>query len=138
MPLLALALAPSGTETQPTELAFEPLAAPASTATAAAAPALVPALVDSSTFSDSYVDVGATRLDLDAIDDEAQRARLVLAIPPFPATRESRACAGSRVLVVSARRARSGRPRRAWPPGARGWRGSGAPAAAAARRGTGP
>lgn len=68
---LALALVPVGTETQPPTLAFEPLVGPLSAATAPAVPAVPAAEGDASRFSYSYIEAGATRLDLDAIDDEA-------------------------------------------------------------------
>lgn len=63
---LALALVSTGTDAQPTKLAFEPLVPPA-----AAAPALAAAEGDSPAFSYSFIEIGASRLDLDTIDDEA-------------------------------------------------------------------
>jgi hypothetical protein len=62
----ALALVSSGTETAPSKAVFEPLVPPA-----AAAPVLAAADGDSATFSYSYIEIGASRLDLDTIDDEA-------------------------------------------------------------------
>jgi hypothetical protein len=68
---LTLALASFGTETQPPTLAFEPLVGPVPAATAPWAAALPAARDDGGTFSYSYIEAGATRLDLDAIDDDA-------------------------------------------------------------------
>jgi hypothetical protein len=65
---LLLAAHSVGTESKPTKAAFEPLVAAAPRAPALAVPqdeAASPAL------SYSFLEIGATRLDLDAIDDEA-------------------------------------------------------------------
>lgn len=66
----ALALVASGTETAPAKAVFEPLVLPVASAPLVTAP--VPLLGgDAGPFSYSYVEAGATRLDLDTIDDEA-------------------------------------------------------------------
>jgi hypothetical protein len=63
---LALALVSSGTGSLPTKSVFEPLVVPS-----VAVPVLSAPVVGESAFSYSYVEAGATRLDLDTIDDEA-------------------------------------------------------------------
>lgn len=73
MSLLALALAwiATGTESRPTKSEFESLAAPTVSAPAAPAPTWAAEEGKTRTFSYTYIEAGATRLDLDTIDDEA-------------------------------------------------------------------